>query len=63
MEMLRTEKEPEVRRAALEALKETGPQAKAAVPALREALSDPDLEFRKEILDALKQIEGRGPGR
>lgn len=45
-----------VRRAAAEALGNLGTDARAAVPALAEALTDPDLRVRWAVADALGQL-------
>ena len=47
----------EVRQNAAKALGEIGPEAKAAIPALREALKDDYKAVRKAAEDALKEIE------
>ena len=50
-------KEAAVRRGAADALGGIGPTARAAIPALRDALPDKDEDVRKAVADALKRIE------
>jgi HEAT repeat protein len=50
-----------VRRNAVEALAQIGPEAAEAVPALTVALQDPDQEVIKAAKDALQRIQNRHP--
>jgi len=52
------EPSPKFRHGAAEALKQLGPQAKAAIPALKKALKDEDLSVREMSAQALKAIGG-----
>jgi len=48
------DKDSEVRQAALDAVKDIGPEAKIAIPALMELLKDKDVQW--DVVSALKEI-------
>jgi len=56
-DMLQKEKHEWVRRVAASCLAGVGEQAKAALPALKKGLNDPDATIRKEFQTAIEQIE------
>ncbi len=44
----------------VEILRDIGPLAQSAVPVLRTAAADPDIQVRRAASDALRAITGRG---
>ena len=51
------DQDPANRALALHALGEMGPNARSAIPKIREALKDPDDEVRRKAAEALEKIE------
>src|SRR5262249_39580223 len=56
-EMLQKDKHQWVRLIAASSLASAGVQARSALPALKEALEDPDVQLRKTVQTAIEQIE------